>query len=70
MMLWTVTVTSRGTAPSVHVCTDEDSARSLAKSFSQDFSSPAYSFRESAVYVQAHGIVTEGDEWEEDEIEE
>jgi hypothetical protein len=61
MMVWTVTVARKNTAPSVHVCTDEDAARNLAASFREDFTDQGVSLRDSAIYIQAHGIVTDDD---------
>ena len=68
MMVWTVTVGRKNTAPSVHVCTEEDAARDLAASFRKDFTDQGVSLRDAAIYIQAHGLVTEDDEWEISEI--
>lgn len=65
MMVWTVTVIRKNTAPSVHVCTQEDAARDLAASFREDFTSQGVSLKDSAIYIQAHGLVSDDfDDWE------
>lgn len=62
MIVWTVTVVRKNTAPSVHVCTDEAGARALAKSFRDDFSKSGWTLDDVAIYLQQHGLADE-EEW-------